>query len=355
MTASKAGPHAAARQLAGRRDHGKTGTAEAASPDDAATHELRSGVVAHAAGDLLTAAEHYLRAHDADRESQAIRNNLGLLRMQQGDLDEADRWLSPLEAVSDPTATSLMNLGNLRATQGRMAEGLDLLERSVLVDPGGTAWVSLGQARMLTGDLSGAEVAFREASRQLEPRADVLELLGACLLHRGAVDDAVDVTTRSLDLDASRASAWQQLSAALLIRQDLGSAVNAASRSVALRPGDVGAIRQLATALVAAGRPADASQVLDEALSDRRSAVLLTDRAVLALADGLPSQAVTLLEELVHRSSRAELYLGLAYLALDRRRDAKATLRRVAEAGGPDGDRAAAVLADWPSPRKARP
>lgn len=111
------------------------------------------------------------RVHDA-RVRAAILNNRAAYRLAEGDVDEA--LAAAREAVATAPAGlkahALGTLGGVLVGSGQAAEGLPLLEERAASEAPlrhhARAWIylHLARAREATGDLAGAEEAYREAA-----------------------------------------------------------------------------------------------------------------------------------------------------------------------------------------------
>jgi tetratricopeptide (TPR) repeat protein len=315
------GPHAIA---AGQRPPHRV------EPDP--TRRLRRAAVLHLDGDLAAAEAEYVALLDDEPDSPAALNNLGLLRAQRGDVDGALAAYDAIGAEQDLSPTALLNKANAYLALADTDRAVPLLHRAVTLDPDSSAWVALGQAHLVAGDVVAAEAAFRQAHERLPERVDVLRSYASCLAARGEVDDAASLLAAAVRLNDRDPSSWRQLGAVLLALRDLGSAAHATRTAAELEPEHVPTLRQLAVVLVALGRPDEAAQVLDRAVSVDRDAHVLVDRAVLHLAGGDTDAALDLLDEAVAAdpAGRARLYLAYALLAAARVTEACAHLEVVA-------------------------
>lgn len=312
------GPHA----LASRHQ------AHDAEPD----RRLRRAVLLHLDGDLAGAEAAYADLLESEPDNAAALNNLGLLRAQRGDAKGAIAAYDAIGSEQDLSPTALLNKANAHLALADPAAALPLLQRAVTLDPQSPAWVTLGQAHLLAGDLAAAEATLRQAYERLPARVEVLRSYAACLANRGEVAEAAALLATAVRLDEQDASSWRQLGAVLLALRDLGSAAHSTRNALRLEPDHVPTLRQLAVVLVALDRPAEAAAQLDHALALERVTDLLVDRAVLHLASGECGSALDLLGEAVadDPSGRARLHLAYALLAAGRTEDAREQLMTVA-------------------------
>jgi tetratricopeptide (TPR) repeat protein len=331
-----AGPHA----IAARH---RPAPADDLSPR---VRRLRRAAWLHLDGDLAAAEAEYTALLGDTPGDPAVLNNLGLLRLQRGDPAGALTAYAAMGPDSALSPTALLNKANAHLSLASPEAALPLLQRAVTLDPGSPAWVALGQAHLLAGDLTAAEAAYRQAYERLPARVDVLRTYASCVAARGDLDRAAALLTEAVRVDERDASSWRQLGAVLLSLHDLGSAARCTRSALNLDPDDVGTRRQLAVVLVALDRPQEAAAVLDRALTVDRAADLLVDRAVLHMAAGELAPAVAMLEEGLDAdpSGRARLHLGYALLASGETAAAREHLTTVAELGGRIGAEACEAL-----------
>lgn len=343
------GPHALLDRH--RRSDGTARTSPGAANaiDDPA---LSAAVQCHVDGDLEGAVDRYRRLLDERAGDPTVTNNLGLALLQDGRPTEALAVLRRLEPIESLSPVALTNLANAHIATGDATTGVRLLERAVMLDPGSTAWASLGKARLVSGNVAGAAAALETAVGLFPGRTDVWRLLGSCLAALGDHGGALDALRVAAEQDPDNAATWRQLSELLILRSDLGSAVVAARRAVALDPTDVAGRRQLAIALVAIGDSAAASEQLDAVLDggERRAWEFEgagLDRAVIALASGDLGRARSLLEPLTESASvgpRARLHLAYVELASGRGDVARDLLGELVESKSGVATRAREIL-----------
>jgi tetratricopeptide (TPR) repeat protein len=160
------------------------------------------------------ARENFLAALRLQPNHARARNNLGMLYLDQGLLDEAATQLT-LARREDPTlAVVAQNLGIVAARRYQFGNAIALYEEALCLDPGmaGT-YARLGQARAALGQWPEAEEAFRRAVT-LEPRdKDLRADLAWALWHLGRRSEAAAEYAAVTAQDAewpenARATAW---------------------------------------------------------------------------------------------------------------------------------------------------
>ncbi len=90
--------------------------------------------------------------------------------------------------------------------------------------------------------------------------------LGAVLLKKGQLDEAIDHFNRAIEIKSDEASAFANLGNALLQKGELGEAIFQYQKAVGLKPGDAGLRYNLANALLARGEVDDAIAEYQETL-----------------------------------------------------------------------------------------
>ena len=86
------------------------------------------------------------------------------------------------------------NRGAEELRSGRFDQALDWLRSAVAIDPGyAGSWVNLGVARRRSGDIDGAEAAYRAALELDLNSTSALQNLAALLHFRGSEEEALDL------------------------------------------------------------------------------------------------------------------------------------------------------------------
>ncbi len=137
------------------------------------------------------ARENFLAALRLQPNHARAHNNLGMLYLDQGLLDEAAAQLA-LARQDDPALAAVaLNLGTVSARRHQFSEAIACYEEALRLDPGSAgAHDRLGQARAALGQWPEAEEAFRRAVA-LEPAdGDLRADLAWALWHRGRRSEA---------------------------------------------------------------------------------------------------------------------------------------------------------------------
>jgi Tfp pilus assembly protein PilF len=163
------------------------------------THD--NGVALAALGEAYWNSRHPERVERARTNLQAslillpqnarARNNLGVLYLDQGQLDDAEAQFT-LAREEDPTLpTVVVNLGTVLARRGQLPQAAARYEEALRLDPNSmSGHARLGRVRAALGCWTDAEGHFRQALA-LEPLdADLRADLAWALWHQGHIEDA---------------------------------------------------------------------------------------------------------------------------------------------------------------------
>lgn len=173
----------------------------------------------------------------APRHADAL-NLLGVLCLQTGRVEEAEKLLSAATKEDATAAAYQDNLGSALAAQGRVGEAAAAHWRAVKLCPDfAAAYFNLANALSAAGRVE-AEAAFRAA---LVLKPDYLKAwfnLGNALDQRRAYRDAVKAFSHAVALAPDMHDARTNLSDALSAIGDLSGALVHQRAAVALRPED---------------------------------------------------------------------------------------------------------------------
>lgn len=230
---------------------------------------LDAMIAHHRAGRLQEAEAGYrtvLRRAPANSDAHHL---LGLLCLQQGRLEEAER--SVRQAIRlNPTAAFLSSLGTILKDQGRLAEAADTLREAVAVDESqAQTHYNLANTLKALGRLDEAVAAYRRALALRPAYANAAFNLGNTLLALRRPDEALDAYEVALGARPDYPECLQEKANALSALGRLEDADAAIDRALSLRPGwpeglyTLGCIRQKQE------RDADACDAYAQALANR--------------------------------------------------------------------------------------
>jgi tetratricopeptide (TPR) repeat protein len=127
--------------------------------------------------DLACERAAYERGLEAIPRSAPLRKELGLLLLQQGEVDAAvKRYEEANELSGGQTPEYMADLGYAYVYAGRLAEAVDLSTRALQLDARCfTCAMTLGQAKLTSRDFPGAVSAYR-AARDIDPQSEDAQL-----------------------------------------------------------------------------------------------------------------------------------------------------------------------------------
>ena len=269
--------------------------------------------------DLLDEAEaHFRRATElAPHSSEAI-DNLGNVRLRQGDIDEAlECYLRALEL--DPRgAIPRLNIARLLQKRGQYRKAAELYEEAQALDPDPVLYHdNLGGLAFCCGWFDEAARQSRQAVEHDPGFAGAHLGLGKALLEQGRLDEAESCLREAMRLDPGQVDALAALARLQAERGDFDRSCRSARAALALRPGLADAYFQLSINLK--GRmPDDEIEAMQRLLGrrylpeDTRGSLSLGLAAVLD-ARGLRDQAAELFQagnalKAASRAARGEAY-----------------------------------------------
>lgn len=178
----------------------------------------------------------------------------------------------------------------LGAGLGDWAAALPCFERALAIDPeSADAMSGKGQALRARGDSEGA-LACYDRAMALKPHADRIRSNRAvALLTVGRAEAALAESARALELNPRSAEAWSNR--ALILGEGMrrwAEAIEAFDRALEIDAGNEIVWLNRGGALLSSGRPAEALEAADQALTIRRfeNALLLKAAALGALGRG---------------------------------------------------------------------
>lgn len=126
--------------------------------------------------------------------SAELREAIGSLYFQQGDLAGAQQYMSEAVKLDEWSATGWNNLGVITLITGKPEDALSALSNAVELDPGSPeAYCNMGGAYAGMGELDRAEESFRRAA-ELKPDYEAAKIqLAAILMQQKNFPDALMV------------------------------------------------------------------------------------------------------------------------------------------------------------------
>ncbi|MET3497961.1 methyltransferase domain-containing protein [Variovorax boronicumulans] len=169
-----------------------------------------------------------------------------------GNLDAADELLARILEAAPGDPDALHYQGLLRHAQGRDAESIALIGRSLTLQPAqGGAWNNLGNLLVEAGRADDAMRAYENSVSFAEgdEGADALSNIAALECGKGHWQAAERVSRRAIELRPTSSEAWYNLSIALMEQGLIQESVIANSRAVLLQPRNMSARSKVIRAL----------------------------------------------------------------------------------------------------------
>jgi tetratricopeptide (TPR) repeat protein len=169
--------------------------------------------------------------------------------------------------VDDPESevSDLTNKGNERVSQGRIEEGIALLEQALKLNPDDEeAHFNLGYALARKGDLAGAVERYKKALELLPDYVEAHNNLGNVYRRMERYGEAIEQFNAALKLMPENASTLNNLGRALGEQGKTAEAITNFMEAVKADPDFPEARFNLANSLLAQGRVIEATAHLDE-------------------------------------------------------------------------------------------
>ena len=186
----------------------------------------------------------------------------------QGQLQQAETIYRNLIGAGTHNYIVYMNLATICGMQGRFDELIDLLKKTLELNPDDPdSNYKLGKALQEQGDLNAAIDSYKQAI-QLKPNyPDALNNLGTALKQQGDLNAAIDSYNKALSLKPNFQEAHYNLGNVLKEQGDLNAAINSYKQAIQLNPNWPEVLNNLGTALMEQGNLNAAIDSFKKALS----------------------------------------------------------------------------------------
>ncbi len=204
-------------------------------------------------------------------DNWAMHNNLGLVLLRAGRVDEALGHFQAASRAAPENGMVANNLGEALARGGRTAEAIEAFRKATAIDPGRERpRTNLANILAARASLDGepAEVAdvYRGILRRQPDSAETHNNLGVVLAAMGDEDGAIRHYREAVRLKPDYADAHYNLANALLARGRLDEAIDGYREAACLKPRWADAFNNLGIALARKGEWREAASVLKEAI-----------------------------------------------------------------------------------------
>jgi len=219
------------------------------------------------------ARENFLKTLHLTPTHPRAHNNLGLVLVELGQLDEAAAYFKEARDLDPTLAVAPLNLGIVLAMQGDFAGAITEHRAALRLDPNSATFHDyLGQAQAGAGQWDEAAQSFRRATELQPAEKDYRADLGWALWHLGRKDEAAKeyaavVATDEEWPEKARRLAWTSATRATTGRRSGFEAVRRAEEACQARGGcDARFLDTLAAAYAQAGSVDAAARAARQAL-----------------------------------------------------------------------------------------
>jgi tetratricopeptide (TPR) repeat protein len=210
---------------------------------------------------------HLSRFLNANPNSNRAAHMLAMIRLDDGDLDRAERLLKPLLDRSPDDTIALSLMGNVHLARGQRQEGLAQLQRVAVLRPDdASARANLGVELLRAGEM---EEGLRqlESALELAPGAEGLEAtLIFNLIRAGEFDAASESIDRFEERAPDNPVPHKLRGVALLAQDDAQAATDSFEKALSLSPGDPSATLILGRMALGRGALDEARGLFEESL-----------------------------------------------------------------------------------------
>lgn len=199
-----------------------------------------------------------------------VYNNLGVLLMRAGKVDEAMRQYEQALRINPDCAEAHFNLGNSLQQAGRVEDAIEHYRRALRANPDyPEPYNNLGGALLGLGKTAEAIACCEQALRLKPDYAEAHYILGNALFEEGRVEEAIAHWEQALQLKPDYVDAHCNLGAAFARLGRLPEAIGQYEQALRLKPDDAETHYNLGVALEQVGKPEEAIGQYEQALKIR--------------------------------------------------------------------------------------
>jgi len=192
-------------------------------------------------------------------QSSLAHNNLGVLLLQRGSIDDAVDQFHQGLAIAPNDADTLCNLGAALARQGRLADASTQYAKALALEPGhANAHNNLGAALLREGQFDRAIAHFDQALASEPDKDEAQTNRGVALSGMGDLDGAIAQYRHALVNNPDNADAHANWGNALVRQGKLDEAIMHYQQALAIQPGHADAHLNWGVALAYGGHFAEA-------------------------------------------------------------------------------------------------
>lgn len=257
---------------------------------------LRQGAMAHQAGRLPDAENHYRMALALDGNNFAAARLLGTLYLQREQFDLAEKTLAVATKLNPQDPGTQQNYAIALMALERPADAITACDRALRIDPNyADCWQMRGDALYQTDAFANALESYDRVLALQPQRFEALYHRAAALTAMNKLDDAIAAFDKALAVNPTSAEAFRDRGDAAHNAKRFVESLSSYERALALRPDFPEALNGNGRALLMMARPAEALAFFDrtltlkpdyaDALKNRGMAYNLMGRWTAALAD----------------------------------------------------------------------
>ncbi|TSC78899.1 MAG: hypothetical protein G01um101425_907 [Candidatus Peregrinibacteria bacterium Gr01-1014_25] len=261
---------------------------------------------------------------------------LGFLAHQQSLRWRDTRTLFEYTVAVEPDAVAAhTNLGLFYAKSGDLVKARESLERSLAIQPTGSAYIALGKIDAHEGDIPHAAERYRNAIAAEPQNPEPHFVLAEMLLNQGKRTEAIAELREVLRINPSHTPAMNNIAALLIQEGKFEEAAAMFKELLAVNPYYSDAHFNYAVALLALGRSDEAAQEFAQTLVAQPALLPALQRLIpLLLVQGKNDDAIGHLRTALEQETNRDL----AALALD-------TIKKIVDRPGDDAS--ARELLEW--------
>jgi protein O-mannosyl-transferase len=164
-------------------------------------------------------------------------NNLGVARLQKGQVDEAIGHYQKAVAIKPDYAEAYRNLGNAFLQKGQVDQAMAHFQKAFEISPDyADAHKNFGNAFLQKGQVDEAITHYQKALEIKPDKADAYSNLGNAFLQKGLVDQAMAQFQKALEIEPDYADARSNLGNAFLQKKQVSEAITHYQKALEIKP-----------------------------------------------------------------------------------------------------------------------
>jgi tetratricopeptide (TPR) repeat protein len=239
-------------------------------------------------GDLAAAAQSYLRAIEINSNNAKAHSNLGFVRREQGQSQDAERCFNRALAIDPAIADTHYMLGGICQADGRLDAALTHFCRALDIAPDfENAYLDACNLLVQRGQLEEARQLIVDGVRKNPSYANLHFYLGNLHHELKQLDLSIACFRQALSIQPDHSQVLGNLGIVLLKQDETEAAITAFQRAVALDPNYLDAYNNMGNALLRCNRFDEAMACYEKGLAiNPRSERLRYNKGLLSLLLG---------------------------------------------------------------------